>query len=175
MLGDKKMNNYNDYYSYMNNYNVSPGDVMLTRDFTNYQNMTNMNYPVNDVFNNTFMVNSNELASPSEGLEKGNLFKNLYDQYKNYKVQMLNPKTDKQKKLYSILAYDFAMNDLNLYLDNYPNNSAYINLYNEYRKAKEALENEYEKLYGPLNLDSNSLEGTSWKWINMPWPWEGEI
>lgn len=171
------MNNYNDYYSYMNNYNIVPSDVMLTREFTNYQNMSNINYPINDAFNTNYITNTtnNELLPPKEALEKGNLFKDLYDPYKNYKIQILTPKTDKQKKLYNILAYSFAMNDLNLYLDNYPNNTSYINLYNEYRKNKEILEKEYENLYGPINLDSASLSNNTWLWNNLPWPWEGEL
>ena len=115
------MNNYNDYYSYMNNYIPNPSDVMLTRELTynTYQNMSNMNYPVDSAFNTTFMqpTLNNELLDPKEGLEKGNLFKNLYDQYKNYKVQTLKPKTERQKKLNDILAYAFAMNDLALYLE----------------------------------------------------------
>lgn len=173
------MNNYNDYYSYMNNYIPNPSDVMLTRElpYNTYQNMSNMNYPVNSAFNTTFMqpTLNNELLDPKEGLEKGNLFKNLYDQYKNYKVQTLQPKTERQKKLNDILAYAFAMNDLALYLDNYPNNSSYINLYNEYRKIKNNLENEYEKMYGPIDLNSSALESNTWLWKNMPWPWEGEL
>ena len=91
------MNNYNDYYSYMNNYIPNPSDVMLTRElsYNTYQNMSNMNYPVDSAFNTTFMqpTLNNELLDPKEGLEKGNLFKNLYDQYKNYKVQTLLPKS----------------------------------------------------------------------------------
>ena len=75
------MNNYNDYYSYMNNYIPNPSDVMLTRElpYNTYQNMSNMNYPVDSAFNTTFMqpTLNNELLDPKEGLEKGNLFKNL--------------------------------------------------------------------------------------------------
>ena len=173
------MNNYNDYYSYMNNYIPNPSDVMLTRElpYNTYQNMSNMNYPVDSAFNTTFIqpTLNNELLDPKEGLEKGNLFKNLYDPYKNYKVQTLQPKTERQKKLNDILAYAFAMNDLALYLDNYPNNSSYINLYNEYRKIKNNLKNEYEKMYGPIDLNSRALESNTWLWKNMPWPWEGEL
>ena len=67
------------------------------------------------------------------------------------------------------------MNDLALYLDNYPNNYSYINLYNEYRKIKNNLKNEYEKMYGPIDLNSRALESNTWLWKNMPWPWEGEL
>ncbi len=171
MLGDEKVNNYNDYYSYMNNY--------MTNDIPNYGKMpNNLNYQNfdNNTFANNFMMptSNNELLNPNEGLETGNLYKNQYIPYKNYSPMKLNATTERQKLLNEILSYGFAMKDLNLYLDVNPNNATYINLYNEYRKIKENLTNQYEKMYGPLNLNSSSLENNNWIWINSPWPWEGE-
>ena len=31
---------------------------------------------------------------------------------------------------------------------------------------------EYENKYGPLVLDSNSLNTYPWAWDDKPWPWE---
>lgn len=171
------MNNYSDYYSYMNSYMTNQNDMLNSQSIPNYQNVP-ISYPNfdNNTFANNFMIptGNNELLTPQEGLEKGNLFKNLYDPYKGYKPVGVSSKTEKGKLLNEILSYGFAMNDLGLYLDVYTNNSNYIGLYNEYRKIKENLVNQYEKMYGPLSLSSNTLENNNWVWINSPWPWEGE-
>ena len=44
----------------------------------------------------------------------------------------------------------------------------------KYRKIKDNLCNKYEKMYGPLDLTSSSLDKNNWVWNNSPWPWEGD-
>lgn len=129
----------------------------------------------NDTFNtmDTIDKNNPNLVDPKEGFLRGNLFANLYDPYKNYKYGMLKATNEREELLYSILMYKFALKDLNLYLDNYPNNSQMINLYNKYLTEEKKLCNQYEMKYGPLTVDSENLGNTSWKWIKSPWPWEG--
>lgn len=169
------MNSYNDYYGYMNY--MAPNNEMpnyaMSNLGMNYQELTNFD---NKNFANNFMVPSsnNELLDPKEALEKGNMFKKLYVPYKNYKPQELKPKSEREKMLNEIRSYAFAMKELNLYLDVNPNNTQYINLYNEYRKIKENLVNQYEKNYGPLMLNSKELNKNNWVWNNSPWPWEGD-
>lgn len=167
------MNSYNDYYDYMNymtGSNKIPNYTDVSNLGINYQNFDN------NTFSNNFMMptTNNELLDPGEALEKGNLFKNLYVPYKNYRPFELKAKTEREKLLNQIRSYGFAMKDLNLYLDVNPNNTSYINLYNEYRKIKEKLWKQYEKTYGPLDLMSESLEKNNWVWNNSPWPWEGD-
>lgn len=166
------MNNYNDYYGYMN-YMTGSNDVPdygMSNLGINYQNFDN------NTFSNNFMMPTmnNELLEPEEGLEKGNLFKNLYIPYKNYNPMKLKSNSEREKLLNQIRSYGFAMKDLNLYLDVNPNNTSYINLYNEYMKTKKNLVEQYEKMYGPLTLNSNSLDKNNWVWNNGPWPWEGD-
>ena len=69
--------------------------------------------------------------------------------------------------------YKFALNELDLYLDIYPNDTMMLNLYKKYQTEEKQLCNEFEKNYGPLTLDSEYLGNNNWKWINSPWPWEG--
>ena len=169
------MNSYNDYYGYMNymtGNNDMPNYGMSNIDM-NYQDFSNFD---NNNFSNNFMMPTanNELLEPKEALEKGNMFKNLYVPYKNYKPMKLEAKTERQRKLNEIRSYAFAMKELNLYLDVNPNNANYINLFNEYRKIKEKLVDQYEKMYGPLTLNSTALEQNNWVWNNSPWPWEGD-
>lgn len=196
------MNNYNDYYGYINcmaggndilNYGMSDVDMNYqTIDNNilsnykedrnigmNYQNLDNnfMNPSFdNNPFTNNFMMptENNQLLAPKEALEKGNTFKNLYVPYKNYKPAKLESKSERGKLLNEIRSYGFVMKDLNLYLDVNPNDASYINLYNEYRKKKDNLVNQYERMYGPLKLTSSALENNNWVWNNSPWPWEGD-
>ena len=169
----RRLNSYNDYYGYMN-YMTGSNDI------PNYTGMSNLDMSYqnfdNNSFSNNFMMptGNNELLEPKEALEKGNLFKNLYVPYKNYKPMELKASSEREKLLNQIRSYAFAMKDLDLYLDVNPNNTSYINLYNEYRKIKENLINQYEKSYGPLTLTSSSLEKNNWVWNNGPWPWEGD-
>ncbi len=149
----------------MNNYIYN-----MPKDWYNFT--TNNNSTFKD-FNQTFLNEPNDLVSPKEGLERGNLFKNLYDPYLNYKYESLTPKNEQEEVLYNILKYKFALNDLALYLDVYPNNESYINLYTKYLTEEKRLCNDYEKKYGPLTLDSEYLKGTPWKWFKTNWPWEG--
>ena len=130
-------------------------------------------------FNNTFdiknnmNINNTNLANPKEGFLRGNLFNNLYEPYKNYQYKKLNPMNKKEELLFNILMYKFALKELNLYLDVYPNNNQMLNLYNKYLIEEKQLCDQYEKTYGPLTTDSNNLDKNNWKWIKSPWPWEG--
>ena len=130
----------------------------------------NSNFNVSDTNTNT---NSPELAEPRIGFLKGNLFNNLYDPYKNYQYGNLSAKSTKEELLYNILMYQFALIDLDLYLDNYPFDTKCLNIYQKYLIELKKLTNQYEKNYEPLTLNSDFLGDNSWKWIKSPWPWEG--
>lgn len=128
-----------------------------------------------NISNNNKVSKKNDLINIKEGFQKGNLFSNLYSPYKNYKYGTLNPTSKQEELLYNILMYTFTLNELDLYLDNYPNDKDIINLYNKYLTEKINLVNEYEKKYEILTLDSKYLDENKWKWIKSPWPWEGNI
>lgn len=125
------------------------------------------NYPFVN-YNNEKKV---ELFNSYNGFIRGNMFKNLYEPYlasEPFEINIYDEKTE--MKTY-IDALGFALNDLNIYLDIYSDDANTINLFNKIRKEKETVTNEYEKKYGPLCLDSDSLESYPWAWDNMPWPW----
>ena len=114
-LGDEKVNSYNDYYGYMN-YMTGNNDMPnygMANVGMNYQDFSNFD---NNNFSNNFMMPTanNELLEPKEALEKGNMFKNLYVPYKNYKPVKLEAKTERQRKLNEIRSYAFVMKELNL-------------------------------------------------------------
>ena len=118
----------------------------------------------NNPMNNMNKVN---LFNPKEGFEKGNMFENIYSEYKNYKPEVLKPINDREKLLYNIQTICFAAHDLNLYLDLNPNDQSMITLFNDYLRKEEELIKEYESKYGPMTINSNINE-----WVNNKWPWE---
>lgn len=125
---------------------------------------------------NYLWMNSNvqnpSLYHPQEGFERGNMFQNLYSQYKNYQPVSLMPKSDQERKLQELQSITFAAHDLNLYLDTHPDDQSMITLFNDYRKKKDELMKNYEEQYGPLTVSSSAMDGNTYSWMNSPWPWE---
>ena len=126
-----------------------------------------------DYFNNFSEESNNslDLFSPYEGYIKGNLFKNLYQEYKNYRPSRLNVNSEKMEMLVNIGQMGFASHELNLYLDNYPNNRKALELFNKYSNMTNKLIKEYENKYGPLTV-GGIKEGVPCNWENEKWPWE---
>lgn len=135
-----------------------------------------MNSYINyDWYRNASMnkFNNMNLFTPRESYEKGNLFGNLYSQYKNYRPASLNPRNEREKKLFELSAIAFAAHELNLYLDVHPEDQSMLALFNDYRQKSNDLIREYEEQYGPLTVSSNSLEGKNmFIWEAETWPWE---
>jgi len=153
--------NFNDYYNYLNGYS----DM-------NY--MTNPNQMIEDLNYQSLMPNSNNnqnILNTEEGFKRGNMFKNLYNEYKNYKPKKLTANNEREDMLLQIMEYTFAMIDINLYLDVYPNDKDALKLFNTYLNNKKELVNMYEEKYGPLTIDSD-FQKNNWLWDNSPWPWE---
>ena len=133
-------------------------------DFTN---ITDDNYNNNYDNSNKFV-----LYNPYEGYIKGNLFKNSYETYKNLKPININISSEKDEMLLNVNQLSFAKHELNLLLDNYPNNSEIINLFNKYLKMENIAIDNYERRYGPLNISDKYLDKTPFRWVKDKWPWE---
>lgn len=161
------MNNLNDYYNYLNNYDdmnfmTNPNTMM---NDMNYQNM----FPNNYIIPNT--GTSSNIADSQIGFKRGNLFNNLYDEYKNYKPQELKASSEREDLILQIDENRFATIELGLYLDLYPNDINALNKYNSYLKKEKELITIYESKYGPMTLNS-PVQTNTWLWNNSPWPWE---
>ena len=124
-------------------------------------------------YRNNMNMNNQNLFNPTEGFLKGNMFTNLYSQYKNYTPQRLNPKNEQERMLYELDSISFAAHELNLYLDMHPEDQSMVTLFNDYRRKLEELTKNYESMYGPLTVNSNEMENKTFSWTNTPWPWEG--
>ena len=134
------------------------------------------NYNYYDTFSNSYANQNNQINDDSmlfgayEGYLKGNLFKDLYEQYKNYTPATIRPTSEKEQELFNLNQVAFAMHDLNLYLDIYPNDRNMLNTFMEYQRMyKNILEN-YEQKYGPINVtDVDGNIPFSWESKNFPW------
>lgn len=155
------MNNYSNFKNY-NNY-TNPN--MYNKQLTSFNNQ------FKDI-NKNISNNSSSLFDPYNGLIRGNLFRNLYDPYKSGEPYEIKPMNAQAELLTNIDALSFAMIDLGLFLDVNPNNQEAIKLFNQYREKKDNLTKEYESKYGPITLDSDSLNSYPWAWNDMPWPWD---
>ncbi len=127
------------------------------------------NYNLNDQSGNRAV----SLYSPEEGYMKGNLFPELYDQYKNYQPVILRAKDEQSKLLLELSAVSFASHELNLYLDLHPNDESVLTLFNDYRRKTNSLIDEYETKYGPITVNSDSLDASPFLWEVDAWPFEG--
>jgi len=77
----------------------------------------------------------------------------------------------REKLLKEVMALEFMLIDLNLYLNTHPYDSKALMVFvNTAQRARMARAN-YERMFGPLTASaSNSFP---WPWIERPWPWEG--
>ena len=158
------MNNFNDYYNYLNN-NYNDMNFLADQNSMIYD----MNYQA--LYPNAVMPTNNNILDTKLGFKRGNLFNNLYDEYKNYKPQELKANNEKEDLLLQIDEQRFAMIEMNLYLDLYPNNKEALNRFNTYLKKEKELVTLYESKYGPLTT-SSPVQTNNWTWNNSPWPWE---
>ena len=114
-----------------------------------------------------------KLFDYKEGFMYGNMFKNEYDPYKNYKVTQLESNTEVGRLLLKIYEYDFALNDLSLYLDLHPEDMDVYKLFKKYTEEQKEYVDMYEKKYGPMELDNSSY--SNYMWDEGPWPFIGGI
>ena len=136
-----------------------------------YQDMN----PHNNIFLNreNQVTNNQMLAEPYDGFIKGNLFNNLYQQYKNYRPTRLIPNNEQAELLLNVDQLSFAAHELNLYLDVYPDDTNMIGLLNRYQSMADEAIKRYESKYGPLSVNTPSNNST-FSWEAYSWPWEME-
>lgn len=80
---------------------------------------------------------------------------------------------EKHELMKRIMEVGFYAVDLNLYIDNFPENEQAVRDYQAVSKALNNLKNMYEKHYGPLkNFGDSELHNCNWNYVEEPWPWE---
>ena len=69
-----------------------------------------------------------------------------------------------------LMAMDFSVDDLGLYLTTHSDDKEALALYWSYIRAAREAREKYEKANGPL-CQTDITEG-SYAWLNDPWPWD---
>lgn len=69
----------------------------------------------------------------------------------------------------------FACLDMNLYLDNHPDDKNAVNTYNSLCVQFAQAKYDYEKKYGPLTNFGYAPSKYPWQWVDSPWPWDKEF
>ena len=80
--------------------------------------------------------------------------------------------TKREALLKKISTYQFAAQDLRLYLDTHPGDEAAAEQMQRYLKSAAPLIEQYESQYGALTPKDGAVNNRDW--IKAPWPWECE-
>ena len=174
---------YKDESQEINDYNNLEFNKYENKETNKYENNFTQNdikkwdndikFDIKNININNFRNHEDvKLYSLSEGLNKGNSFKNEYEPYKNY-IYKVVVRGDKDALLLKIQELTFRTIDLNLYLDMHPKN---MEIFEEFKKTNIVLKRYkeiYEKNYGPLCMNETSFYN-EYKWVNDPWPWMNE-
>ena len=114
------------------------------------------------------MQNSNpKRYEQREALQRGTLFPGLDLPFHR---EMINRFPKANSALCELMALDFAIDELGLYLVTHANDQEVLDLYWSYvRLAKEGRK-KYEEMYGPLTQTTITEGG--YRWLDDPWPWE---
>ena len=106
--------------------------------------------------------------SRMEALETGTLFPGLNLPFKA--AIQAHTKLN-NTALVELMALDFALQELGLYLNTHPMDQEAVQLFWSYAQlAKEGRER-YQEAYGPLTQTDMTPE-QGYAWLNDPWPWD---
>ncbi|MBR3760053.1 MAG: spore coat protein CotJB [Ruminococcus sp.] len=78
---------------------------------------------------------------------------------------------EKVRLMRKIKEYDFALKELNLYLDTHPNCRRALALFKKYKDLRKKAVDEYISQFGPISPEQSN-DDQYWSWIGDPWPWE---
>ncbi len=88
---------------------------------------------------------------------------------------MLCKDSKREEMLKNIQELTFAAVELNLYLDNHPENKKALCDYNMFTEKLMELTKAYEMRYGVLANFGHCPSQYPWTWVNEPWPWESGL
>ena len=70
----------------------------------------------------------------------------------------------------AVMELGFAAVDMNLYLDNNPDDQTAVSTYNSFVSQYAKARCNYEKQYF-----GHAPSNCPWQWVEAPWPWEKEF
>lgn len=105
--------------------------------------------------------------SRSDAMRAGTLFPGL-DLPFHKEIQSRFPTVN--TALTELMALDFAISELGLYLTTHPDDREVLDLYSSYVRLGKQGREKYVEQYGPLNI--TDITPGSFAWLNDPWPWD---
>ncbi|MGU3472262.1 spore coat protein CotJB [Paenibacillus sp. D51F] len=75
-------------------------------------------------------------------------------------------------QLRELQTLDFALVELNLYLNTHPGDMQAIQQFNQLAQKRQACAQQFEMQFGPLVNFGNSYSRYPWQWSETPWPWQ---
>ena len=113
-------------------------------------------------------TNNPQVYELTEGLESGTLVPGLNLPFQKEIKARLNCNN---APLCELMALDFAVVELGLYLDTHKEDQEAFALYQKYVALYHEGKAKYEKLYGPLT-QTTAAQSSSYNWLENPWPWD---
>jgi len=81
---------------------------------------------------------------------------------------------NRDEMLQKLMALDFFILDLHLYLDTHPTDRDAITKYNAAVKEGKEIREQYEQQFGMLSSQFSTSK-YPWQWIDDPWPWQAKF
>jgi len=114
------------------------------------------------------MQDSSEPAYNREtAIARGTLFPGLDLPFMN----MVNKPMSLNTPLCELMALDFVLQELSLYLDTHKDDEEAFTTYKSFLRLYNEGRSRYVELYGPISRD-DMLQARSYTWLKSPWPWE---
>lgn len=105
----------------------------------------------------------------TEALAKGTLFPGLELPFMN----MINKVPKNPSPLEELMAIDFVVQELTLYLDTHKNDKEAFKMYQDFLNLTMEARKRYTEMFGPIS--QTDMRFTSeYTWLEYPWPWEYE-
>ncbi len=82
--------------------------------------------------------------------------------------------TSREILLRKIATVDFAVTDLQIFLNTHPDNTEILDKLALYQDKSDKLKKQYQQQFGSLTPSQNDDEN-QWNWISSPWPWENNL
>ena len=101
------------------------------------------------------------------GLIRGTLFPGLDLPF----MGMVNTKEKSDTPRNELMALNFAITELTLYLDTHPDDAEVAQLLQSYIELYRAGREAYERKCGPLT-HMDAVQNGDYRWLTGPWPWE---
>ena len=112
--------------------------------------------------------------NPEEAFLLGNIERNKYKPFKNYRPYLPKVTNEKEGYLLEVMILDNYLHDLNLYLDINPQDHEALMLFNQYSKYYKEKANQYINQYGPILVEDSKNENGYFSWLKEQQMYRGD-